>query len=86
MAEELIFKDAAGNEWSRASYRGLVALHDACSELVALVEQTASLMRQGRRVQEMIDVERSKHVEKNLEQVRSDLEKVRLENQQLRAS
>ncbi|XP_043219515.1 coiled-coil domain-containing protein 22-like [Amphibalanus amphitrite] len=82
-AEEQIFPEAAGNEWSRASYRGLVSLHDCCSELVNLVEQTAAVLRRGRRVQEMIDQERSRRVEVTLEQVRADLEKVRLENQQL---
>ena len=82
-AEEQIFPEAAGSEWSRASYRGLVSLHDCCSELVNLVEQTAAVMRRGRRVQELIDVERSKRVEETLEQVRADLEKVRLENQQM---
>lgn len=47
-------QDAGSSEWSRASYRGLVSLHDSCSQLVNMVEQTAAIMRQARRLEETV--------------------------------
>lgn len=54
VVDELIFRDARTNEASRRAYKFLATLHSDCSELVTLVEETGSIVREIRDLEEQV--------------------------------
>ncbi|XP_011311371.1 coiled-coil domain-containing protein 22 [Fopius arisanus] len=85
VVDELIFRDAKGNEASRRAYKLLATLHSDCSELVKLVEETGTTLREIRDLEEQIDSESTKNVGANLERITADLKQMRQETASLTA-
>ncbi|XP_015126240.1 coiled-coil domain-containing protein 22 homolog [Diachasma alloeum] len=85
VVDELIFRDAKGNEASRRAYKLLATLHSDCSELVNLVEETGTTLREIRDLEEQIDSESTKNVGANLERITADLKQMRQETASLTA-
>ncbi|XP_063979789.1 coiled-coil domain-containing protein 22 [Diachasmimorpha longicaudata] len=85
VVDELIFRDAKSNEASRRAYKLLATLHSDCSELVNLVEETGTTLREIRDLEEQIDSESTKNVGANLERITADLKQMRQETASLTA-
>lgn len=60
-------------------YKSLVALHSDCAELVSLVEETGTLTRESKDLEEQISAESAKNVSENLNLVLKDLRKMKEE-------
>lgn len=54
IVDELIFRNAKTNEASRRAYKLLATLHSDCSELVTLVEETGTTLREIRDLEEQV--------------------------------
>uniref|UniRef100_A0A336LT75 Coiled-coil domain-containing protein 22 homolog n=1 Tax=Culicoides sonorensis TaxID=179676 RepID=A0A336LT75_CULSO len=74
--DDLIFKSAKTDDYSKRAYKLLATLHADCTELVTLVEETGTIVRDMRDLEEQIDMERSKNVEENLARITADLEEM----------
>ncbi|KAK0085481.1 hypothetical protein PV325_000123 [Microctonus aethiopoides] len=85
VVDELIFRDAKTSEASRKAYKLLATLHSDCSELVTLVEETGTTLREIRDLEEQIDSESAKNIEANLQRITADLEQMRQETASLYA-
>ncbi|KAK0162632.1 hypothetical protein PV327_006395 [Microctonus hyperodae] len=83
VVDELIFRDAKTSEASRKAYKLLATLHSDCSELVTLVEETGTTLREIRDLEEQIDTESAKNIEANLQRITADLEQMRQETASL---
>lgn len=56
VVDELIFRDAKTSEASRKAYKLLATLHSDCSELVTLVEETGTTLREIRDLEEQVSL------------------------------
>ncbi|KAH0555327.1 hypothetical protein KQX54_017650 [Cotesia glomerata] len=54
VVDELIFRDAKTNETSRKAYKLLATLHTDCAELINLVEETGTVVREIRDLEEQV--------------------------------
>ncbi|XP_065058861.1 coiled-coil domain-containing protein 22 homolog [Rhopilema esculentum] len=78
--DELIFKDAKKNEFSRKAYKLLANLHENFADLVKSVEETGSIMREIRELEDQLDNLNEKEIKENLEQITKDLKEMKQEN------
>ncbi|XP_074095795.1 coiled-coil domain-containing protein 22 homolog [Cotesia typhae] len=85
VVDELIFRDAKTNETSRKAYKLLATLHTDCAELINLVEEIGTVVREIRDLEEQIDTESKKNIGANLERITADLEQMRQETASLTA-
>lgn len=83
MTDELIFKDAKTDETCRAAYKLLANIHSNCSQLVEVVEETATVTREARELEEQIEQEQTKKMEANASRITSDLMAIKKENSTL---
>ncbi|XP_048348235.1 LOW QUALITY PROTEIN: coiled-coil domain-containing protein 22, partial [Sphaerodactylus townsendi] len=60
VTDELIFKDAKRDEAVRKAYKYLAALHESCSQLIQTIEDTGTILREIRDLEEQIESETSK--------------------------
>jgi len=58
--DELIYKNAKKDEASKKAYKHLANLHSTCEGLVRAVEETGSLLREIRELEEQIEAEEGK--------------------------
>ncbi|KAG7160168.1 Coiled-coil domain-containing protein 22-like 1 [Homarus americanus] len=77
-------KEAANNERVRQVYRAVAAVHEGCGELVDIVRDTGTVQREIADLREQVDLEKSKKVEENLTQLKTDLNQVKKENASLK--
>lgn len=80
VTDELIFKDAKKDEAVRKTYKYLAALHENCSQLVKIVEETGTIMREIRDLEDQIENESHKKVLANLERITADYNQMKQEN------
>ncbi|XP_069177183.1 coiled-coil domain-containing protein 22 homolog [Procambarus clarkii] len=80
VVEGTAYKEAANNERVRQVYRAVAAVHEGCGELVDIVRDTGTIQREIADLREQVDLEKSKKVEENLEQLKIDLNQVKKEN------
>ncbi|TSW62373.1 Coiled-coil domain-containing protein 22 [Bagarius yarrelli] len=85
VTDELVFKDAKKDESVRKSYKYLAALHENCSQLIQTIEDTGSIMREIRDLEEQIETENGKKTVSNLEKILEDYKAIRQENSALAA-
>lgn len=85
VTDELIFRDAKKDEAIRRAYKYLAALHENCSQLVQIVEETGSIVREIRELEDQIDQENQKQVAATLERITSDYKQMQQENALLMA-
>lgn len=85
VTDELIFRDAKKDEAIRRAYKCLAALHENCSHLVQIVEETGSIVREIRELEDQIDQENQKQVAATLERITSDYKQMQQENASLMA-
>ncbi|KAK3539356.1 hypothetical protein QTP70_003841 [Hemibagrus guttatus] len=83
VTDELVFKDAKKDESVRKSYKYLAALHENCSQLIQTIEDTGSIMREIRDLEEQIETENGKKTVSNLEKILEDYKAIRQENSAL---
>jgi len=83
IADEVFFKDAKKDDNVRQAYKYLVALHDGCNQLISTVQQTGSIVREIRELEQQIDKELTKNAEENLNKIIRDYKEMKKENQQL---
>jgi len=83
VADEVFFKDAKKDDNVRQAYKYLVALHDGCNQLITTVQQTGSIVREIRELEQQIDKELTKNAEENLKKIIRDYKEMKKENQQL---
>lgn len=62
------------DEYSKKIYKLLITLHTDFSELINLIENTGSIQREIRELEDQIDNERQQNVKQKLEQITKDLE------------
>lgn len=74
--DDLIFKSAKHDDYSKRAYKLLATLHADCTELVTVVEETGTIIRDIRDLEEQIDVERGKNVAESLARITADLEEM----------
>lgn len=85
VTDELVFKDAKKDESVRKSYKYLAALHENCTQLIQTIEDTGTIMREIRDLEEQIETENGKKTVSNLEKILEDYKAVRQENSALAA-
>lgn len=83
VTDELIFKDAKKDESVRKAYKFLASLHESFDQLIKMVEETGSIMREIRDLEDQVDKELSKKTGANLEKISKDLKQMKQENQGL---
>ncbi|XP_042874644.1 coiled-coil domain-containing protein 22 homolog [Penaeus japonicus] len=84
VVEGTAYKEAGNNERVRQVYRAVAAVHEGCGELVDIVRETGTVQREISELKEQVDLEKSKKVEENLEQLKVDLNQVKKENASLK--
>lgn len=85
VTDELIFKDAKKDESVRKSYKYLAALHENCNQLIQTIEDTGTILREIRDLEEQIEAEAGNKTVTNLERILEDYKAIRLENSSLAA-
>uniref|UniRef100_A0A4W4FIT9 Coiled-coil domain-containing protein 22 n=1 Tax=Electrophorus electricus TaxID=8005 RepID=A0A4W4FIT9_ELEEL len=85
VTDELVFKDAKKDESVRKSYKYLAALHENCTQLIQTIEDTGTIMREIRDLEEQIETEHGKKTVSNLEKILEDYKAIRQENSALAA-
>ncbi|XP_054859104.1 coiled-coil domain-containing protein 22 [Eublepharis macularius] len=80
VTDELIFKDAKRDEAVRKAYKYLAALHESCSQLIQTIEDTGTILREIRDLEEQIESETSKKTLNNLEKILNDYRALKQEN------
>ncbi|XP_035567500.1 coiled-coil domain-containing protein 22 isoform X1 [Canis lupus baileyi] len=80
VTDELVFKDAKKDDAVRKAYKYLAALHENCSQLIQTIEDTGTIMREVRDLEEQIEMEMGKKTLSNLEKIREDYRALRQEN------
>ncbi|XP_068453220.1 coiled-coil domain-containing protein 22 isoform X1 [Clinocottus analis] len=85
VTDELVFKDAKKDESVRKSYKYLAALHENCNQLIQTIEDTGTILREIRDLEEQIDTENGSKTAANLERILEDYKAIRQENSALAA-
>lgn len=85
VTDELVFKDAKKDESVRKSYKYLAALHENCSQLIQTIEDTGTILREIRDLEEQIETENGSKTAANLERILEDYKAIRQENSALAA-
>ncbi|XP_037102056.1 coiled-coil domain-containing protein 22 [Syngnathus acus] len=85
VTDELVFKDAKKDESVRKSYKYLAALHENCNQLIQTIEDTGTILREIRDLEEQIDTENTNKLVANLEKILEDYKAIRQENSALAA-
>nr|XP_056707846.1 coiled-coil domain-containing protein 22 [Euleptes europaea] len=80
VTDELVFKDAKRDEAVRKAYKYLAALHESCSQLIQTIEDTGTILREIRDLEEQIESETSKKTLSNLERILNDYRALKQEN------
>ncbi|XP_007956563.1 coiled-coil domain-containing protein 22 [Orycteropus afer afer] len=80
VTDELVFKDAKKDDAIRKAYKYLAALHENCSQLIQTIEDTGTIMREVRDLEEQMETEMGKKTLSNLEKIREDYRALRQEN------
>ncbi|CAH6780436.1 coiled-coil domain-containing protein 22 [Phodopus roborovskii] len=80
VTDELVFKDAKKDDAVRKAYKYLAALHENCSQLIQTIEDTGTIMREIRDLEEQIETEMGKKTLSNLEKICEDYRALRQEN------
>lgn len=83
VTDELVFKDAKKDDAVRKAYKYLAALHENCSQLIQTIEDTGTIMREIRDLEEQIETEMGKKTLSNLEKICEDYRALRQENASL---
>uniref|UniRef100_A0A8D3CZ67 Coiled-coil domain-containing protein 22 n=1 Tax=Scophthalmus maximus TaxID=52904 RepID=A0A8D3CZ67_SCOMX len=85
VTDELVFKDAKKDESVRKSYKYLAALHENCNQLIQTIEETGTILREIRDLEEQIETENGNKTVANLERILDDYKSIRQENSALAA-
>ncbi len=85
VTDELIFKDAKKDEAVRKAYKYLAALHENFDQLIKTVEETGSIVREIRDLEDQIESESNKKTTANLEKISADNKEMKKENAALLA-
>ncbi|XP_047459580.1 coiled-coil domain-containing protein 22 [Mugil cephalus] len=85
VTDELVFKDAKKDESVRKSYKYLAALHENCNQLIQTIEDTGTILREIRDLEEQIETENGNKTVANLERILDDYKSIRQENSALAA-
>lgn len=85
VTDELVFKDAKKDESVRKSYKYLAALHENCNQLIQTIEDTGTILREIRDLEEQIETENGNKTVANLERILDDYKAIRQENSVLAA-
>ncbi|KAM9510724.1 coiled-coil domain-containing protein 22 isoform 1-T1 [Guaruba guarouba] len=85
VTDELLFKDAKRDEVVRKAYKYLAALHENCAQLIRTIEDTGTIQREIRDLEEQIEAETSSKPPASLERILSDCRALREENAALAA-
>ncbi|XP_030589409.1 coiled-coil domain-containing protein 22 [Archocentrus centrarchus] len=85
VTDELVFKDAKKDESVRKSYKYLAALHENCNQLIQTIEDTGTILREIRDLEEQIETENGNKTVANLERILEDYKAIRQENSALTA-
>lgn len=80
LTDDLIFKTAKTDDASKQAYRNLADLHEYCSKLVTTVEDTGSITREIREIEDQVEEEQRKNMAANLLRISSDYDEMKKEN------
>uniref|UniRef100_H3A607 Coiled-coil domain-containing protein 22 n=1 Tax=Latimeria chalumnae TaxID=7897 RepID=H3A607_LATCH len=80
VTDELVFKDAKRDEAVRKAYKYLAALHENCTQLIQTIEDTGTIMREIRDLEEQIETENGNRTLSNLERILEDYRAMKHEN------
>lgn len=83
VADDLLFTTAKDSESSKKAYKLLITLHSHCSNLIVLVKETGSVMREIRDLEDQIEQEKSRNILANLENILGDLKLMEAESKNL---
>lgn len=79
----LFQQTAKRDEHTKKAYKLLATLHADCGDLVTLVQETGSVMREVRDIEDQIENEKVRHVSENLKRITADLKLVEKEGGEL---
>ncbi|XP_058831111.1 coiled-coil domain-containing protein 22 homolog [Topomyia yanbarensis] len=86
VTDDLIFRNAKKDEHSKRAYKLLVTLHSDCAELIGLVQETGSIKREIRDLEDQIENEKGRNTAANLAQITNDLTEMQNESHRLEES
>ena len=85
LADEKFFKEAKKSESLRNLYKNLVSLHSTFGEIINTIEQTGSIDRSIKDLEDQISDEKAKEVGRNLKSMQKDYQALKNENEELKA-
>ncbi|XP_069741057.1 coiled-coil domain-containing protein 22 isoform X2 [Narcine bancroftii] len=80
VTDELVFKDAKRDEVVRKAYKYLAALHENCSHLISTIEDSGTILREVRDLEEQIESETGRTALSSLDKILADYKAVRQDN------
>lgn len=86
VTDDLIFRNAKKDEHSKRAYKLLVTLHSDCTELIGLVQETGSIKREIRDLEDQIENEKTRNTATNLAQITHDVTEMQNESHRLEES
>ncbi|XP_058461138.1 coiled-coil domain-containing protein 22 homolog [Malaya genurostris] len=86
VTDDLIFRNAKKDEHSKRAYKLLVTLHSDCAELIGLVQETGSVKREIRDLEDQIENEKTRNTVTNLAQITNDVIEMKNESERLEVS
>ncbi|XP_055626030.1 coiled-coil domain-containing protein 22 homolog [Toxorhynchites rutilus septentrionalis] len=86
VTDDLIFRNAKKDEHSKRAYKLLVTLHSDCTELIGLVQETGSIKREIRDLEDQIENEKTRNTAANLTQITNDVSEMQNESHRLEES
>lgn len=83
VTDDLLFKNAKRDEYSRRAYKLLIALHSECNELVKGIQESGAINRESFDLDEQIENEKLRNISGNLQQISNDLDLMQQDNANL---
>ena len=77
------FQTAKRDDYSKRAYKLLIGLHAEFNELIVLIESNGTISREIRDLEDQVEHERSQDIQKNLEQITHDLDKMEYDSETL---
>jgi len=82
-ADELVYRDAKTNDFSKKSYKLLVGIHDTCAKISDTTSDTGQTTNTSKELEDKIDQLMAEKTTAKLERIQADVEQVRTENREL---
>lgn len=81
--DELLYRDAKKEEFSKRGYKLLVGIHKTCEKILEIIEETGRVKNTTRELEEKIAQLQAEKISQNLDKIMGDYNEVVKENEEL---